>query len=69
MKIHEGVQKRHQEMTNWRRLLHSQPELAFHEKWTSDFVADKLESFGLSIHRGFAGTGVVATLKNGEGPS
>ena len=69
MKIHEGVQKRHEEMTNWRRLLHSQPELAFHEKWTSDFVADKMESFGLSIHRGLAGTGVVATLKNGEGPS
>ena len=56
-------------MTGWRRKLHSRPELAFQEKWTSDFVAEKLESFGLPIHRGLAGTGVVATLKNGEGPS
>ena len=69
MEIHDSVQKRYEEMTNWRRELHSRPELAFQEKWTSDFVAEKLESFGLPIHRGLAGTGVVATLKNGEGPS
>ena len=69
MEIHDGVQKRYEEMTGWRRELHSRPELAFQEKWTSDFVAEKLESFGLPIHRGLAGTGVVATLKNGEGPS
>ena len=69
MEIHDIVQKRYQEMTNWRRELHSRPELAFQEKWTSDFVAEKLESFGLPIHRGLAGTGVVATLKNGEGLS
>ena len=69
MEIHDSVQKRHEEMTGWRRELHSRPELAFQEKWTSDFVAEKLESFGLPIYRGLAGTGVVATLKNGEGPS
>ena len=69
MEIRDNVQKRHEEMTGWRRELHSRPELAFQEKWTSDFVAEKLESFGLPIHRGLAGTGVVATLKNGEGPS
>ena len=69
MEINDSVQKRHEEMTGWRRELHSRPELAFQEKWTSDFVAEKLESFGLPIHRGLAGTGVVATLKNGEGPS
>ena len=69
MEIHDSVQKRHEEMTGWRRELHSRPELAFQEKWTSDFVAEKLESFGLPIHRGLAGTGVVATLKNGGGPS
>ena len=69
MEIHDSVQKRHEEMTGWRREIHSRPELAFQEKWTSDFVAEKLESFGLPIHRGLAGTGVVATLKNGEGPS
>ena len=68
MKIYEGVQNRHQEMIQWRRELHSQPELAFQEKWTSDFVSRKLESFGIPIHRGLAGTGVVASLKNGEGP-
>ena len=30
---------------------------------TSDFVAKKLQSFGLEVHRGLGGTGVVGILK------
>lgn len=54
-------------MTAWRRHLHAQPEIAFKEHKTSDFVAAKLEEFGLQVHRGLAGTGVVGTLRRGEG--
>ncbi len=57
------------EMTTWRRDLHAHPETAFEEERTSDFVAEKLRSFGLEVHRGLAKTGVVAVLRNGEGPS
>ncbi|WP_108659793.1 M20 aminoacylase family protein [Acuticoccus kandeliae] len=51
----------------WRRHLHAHPELGYEEKATSDFVAQKLASFGLSVHRGLGGTGVVGTLSRGEG--
>lgn len=47
--------------------LHTHPELGFEEKRTSDIVADKLQSWGYEIERGFAGTGLVATLRNGSG--
>ncbi|WP_247892176.1 M20 aminoacylase family protein [Azospirillum sp. Sh1] len=56
------------DMTEWRRDLHAHPETAFEEQRTSDFVAEKLASFGLEVHRGLAKTGVVGILRNGEGP-
>jgi amidohydrolase len=59
----------HDDMSAWRQELHAHPETAFEEHRTSDFVAAKLKSFGLEVHRGLAGTGVVATLKRGDGPA
>ena len=41
----------HADMTAWRRELHQHPELSFEEKWTSDFVAKQLESFGIESGR------------------
>jgi amidohydrolase len=54
------------EMRAWRRDIHAHPETAFEETRTSDIVAEKLESFGLDVHRGLATTGVVATLSVGN---
>jgi len=51
------------EIKKWRHELHAHPELGYEEEWTSNFVAKKLESFGLEIHRGMAKTGVVGVLK------
>lgn len=53
--------------TAWRQDLHAHPELAYHEHRTADFVASKLESFGIPIDRGMGRTGVVGTLQNGTG--
>ena len=50
----------------WRRYIHQYPELSTKEFKTSEFVADKLEGFGLEVHRGIGGTGVVGILKNGS---
>jgi hippurate hydrolase len=58
-----------QDMAAWRHEIHAHPETAFEEHRTSDFVAAKLKSFGLEVHRGLAGTGVVATLRRGDGPA
>ncbi|MCP8895002.1 amidohydrolase [Shinella daejeonensis] len=49
----------------WRRHLHSIPELAYEEHETSAFVAGLLVEFGLSVETGYAGTGVVGSLKKG----
>jgi hippurate hydrolase len=54
-------------MTAWRHELHAHPELAFEEHRTADFVAKKLQGFGLHVHRGLAGTGVVGTLEGRPG--
>lgn len=56
------------DITAWRRDLHKHPELAFQEQRTADFVADKLTSFGIEVHRGLAKTGVVGTLRCGQSP-
>ena len=57
------------EVKQWRKQIHSQPELGFKEFKTSSFIVDKLKSFGIDVHQGLGGTGVVGTLKNGSGPT
>ncbi|WXL26546.1 amidohydrolase [Ectopseudomonas mendocina] len=58
------------EVIQWRRHLHEHPELGNQEHETSAFVADHLRKFGLEVHTGIAGTGVVAVLKGGQpGPT
>ena len=54
------------EMREWRHHLHAHPETAFEEHATAAFVADRLRSFGLDVHTGLAGTGVVGVLANGR---
>jgi amidohydrolase len=55
------------DITAWRHNFHAQPETAFEEKKTSNTVASILEGFGLEVHQGLAGTGVVGILKKGTG--
>ncbi len=51
-----------------RRDLHQYPELAFQETRTSGIVAQHLAAWGYEVTTGIAGTGVVATLRRGNGP-
>jgi hippurate hydrolase len=69
MPIIDRIAGFHDEMTAWRRDLHAHPETAFEEHRTADYVAEKLGGFGIEIHRGLAGTGVVGTLRRGDGPA
>ncbi|MFM2479123.1 M20 aminoacylase family protein [Celerinatantimonas sp. MCCC 1A17872] len=55
------------EMVALRREIHTYPEISFEEHRTSDLVARLLESWGYDVHRGLAKTGVVGTLKKGNG--
>jgi amidohydrolase len=69
MAVHDKIAALTEQMTKWRRSLHACPETAFAEKETSDYVAERLLSFGLDIDRGLAGTGIVATIQRGAGGS
>jgi hippurate hydrolase len=55
--------------TAWRRTLHASPELGYQERKTSDHVARLLKDFGIEIYRGMGSTGIVGTLRNGDGPT
>ncbi len=57
----------HNELTNIRRDIHANPELGLEEYRTADLVAAKLEAWGIEVHRGIGGTGVVGVLRNGNG--
>ena len=57
----------HDDMTAWRRDIHAHPELGFQEERTAALVAEKLESFGIAVHRGLAQTGVVGVLEGAPG--
>src|SRR5258707_4582854 len=53
----------HAQLTAIRRDIHRHPETAFEEKRTAQIVAEKLQGWGIEVHRGLAKTGVVGTLK------
>lgn len=63
MKPIDAIIARHAELTAIRRDFHAHPELAFEEYRTSDVVAQKLQDWGIEVHRGLAGTGVVGVIR------
>ena len=65
MKLIENFQKT-DEFVTLRRDIHAHPELGFEEHRTAALVADKLRSWGLEVHTGVAGTGVVGVLRCGS---
>jgi amidohydrolase len=67
MPVIEQIAAFHDEMTSWRHHLHAHPETAFEEHATAAFVAQHLSEWGLQVHRGLAGTGVVGSLVAGDG--
>src|SRR4051812_44128173 len=50
-----------------RRDIHAHPELGFEEHRTSKIVAELLKEWGIEVHTGIAGTGVVGVLRCGTG--
>ena len=50
----------------WRRDIHQHPELGFREERTADKVAALLDGFGVEVHTGIGGTGVVGVLRRGD---
>ncbi len=49
--------------------IHANPELAFQEVQTSAKLAARMKALGFDVTMGVGGTGIVAILKNGAGPT
>ena len=63
MNINKQIQVLIPEMREWRHHIHQNPEIAYEENNTSDFIAQKLNEFGIEVHRGFGGTGIVVVIQ------
>ena len=48
---------------------HENPELSFKEEKTAKRLGDELEALGYTVHRGIGGTGLIALMENGPGPT
>ena len=55
------------EFSKIRRHFHAHPELSNQEFETSKTIAKYLTEWGIEVHTGIGGTGVVGVLKNGDG--
>ena len=55
------------ELKLWRHEFHANPELNFDVNETAAKVTELLKSFGLEVHTGIGGTGIVGILKKGSG--
>lgn len=55
-----------QDVINWRRHIHQNPELSNREFETAKYVAEHLKGLGIEVQTGVAHTGVVGILKGGK---
>ena len=53
------------QLVTWRRGFHQRPELGFKEHLTAQFIAEKLQEWGIEHETGVANTGIVATIDSG----
>lgn len=55
------------QITGWRHHMHRYPELAFEERHTAEYIAGLLRSWGYEVATGIGKTGIVASLRAGDG--
>ena len=63
------VEERLAPYTEIRRRIHSHPELGFRERETSALVVRHLQALGVDVEAGIGETGVVGTIRKGNGRS
>ncbi len=67
-KIKSLASELNREIISIRRHLHAHPELSFEEYNTSNFIASKLQEFGIPFKQGIVKTGIVAIIE-GKNPT
>ncbi|WP_137126552.1 amidohydrolase [Roseomonas sp. HF4] len=63
----DAIRRDHAQLAAIRQDFHAHPELGMAEHRTAARVAELLDSWGIEVHRGVGGTGVVGVLRNGSG--
>jgi amidohydrolase len=66
MQLLDSLARSKPELQSIRRDLHAHPELRFEEQRTADLVARTLAGWGIEVHRGLGGTGVVGVIRAGQ---
>jgi hippurate hydrolase len=66
MEVLEYIVARAAAFSRDRRDIHAHPELGFEEVHTAELVSKKLTEWGIPVHCGLGGTGVVGIIKNGN---
>lgn len=67
--ISTWLEKNHDGLIATYRWFHQHPELSHKETKTAEHLAAELKKVGADVTTGVGGTGVVALIKNGEGPT
>jgi len=65
-RVRAEIQVLQPQLVEWRRRLHQRPEMGFKEQLTAEFIAQKLQEWGISHQTGIAKTGIVATIESGK---
>jgi amidohydrolase len=66
MKLIEPIVAEAVAIQSLRRDIHAHPELGYQEVRTSELIARTLAEWGIPVHRGLGGTGVVGTVSGGS---
>jgi len=68
MKLIEPIVAAAPDIARLRRDIHAHPELGYQELRTAELIASSLSGWGIPVHRGLGGTGVVGVVANGHAP-
>lgn len=66
MSLIEPIVSEASTIASLRRDIHAHPELGYEEKRTAELIADTLSGWGVPVHRGLGGTGVVGIVSHGS---
>ncbi|RYY07221.1 MAG: amidohydrolase, partial [Alphaproteobacteria bacterium] len=64
-----SLDRNYADLAALREDIHAHPELGFHETRTAALLAARMRALGFAVTEKVGGTGIVAILKNGVGPT
>ncbi len=68
LNIHPAIAELEETMIAFRRHFHQHPELGFQEVETAKYILNQIKELDLNIRHPVARTGIVATMRSGDGP-